>query len=223
MKRKIQIHRIATDDMTHILERKDKSLIYWKHSYIPRGIEENGWSFHHLYGTVSKDVEPCLKGDWLIRNNKLFQKNHDLECNSRKIVVTTNELIIGTTEITHPTQDNSSNIYLSKFENSFVIEYCNSGGIDEALIECGDFCSNCGEEHCDKLQCRGYKDTFQYEYNIDNTIAIYPLEEKIYTTEEVKELCTSAYLTGHDDGQGTMAGPIMIDSFSAETWIKENL
>jgi hypothetical protein len=36
-------------------------------------------------------------------------------------------------------------------------------------------------------------------------------------------LCRDAYLTGHDDGQNTVSGPIMEDSCSAEEWIKENL
>jgi hypothetical protein len=142
---------------------------------------------------------------------------------------------------------------VAKIPQSFIKEYCDKGGIDKVMVEYErDYenrtCESCNlfDEVCElKLEkkcCTATKDIenhgdywisrmdeeedseiYKLKLNSDNTINISLIEEKMYSREEVEELCRDAYLTGHDDGQNTVSGPIMEDSCSAEEWIKENL
>ena len=76
----------------------------------------------------------------------------------------------------------------------FIEEYCKAGGIDEVLVEYKEYikCTNCNltEEDC---ECNvSYTQDLigidRVKLNPDNTIIIHPVEEKIYSLDDIKQI-----------------------------------
>jgi hypothetical protein len=198
-------------------------------------IEERGYIPQHLYFTIDEDIK---EGDYIITSHtedkdkkprlckvnslKLAKTKTTLNVkglayedtvflkDSRKIVVTTDKLIIGTSKDIHPTQDNSSNIYLPQPSQAFIEKYCKEGGIDEVLIEYvySKCINNCNGDNCENLDCICLQVP---KVDSHNTVTIHSIKNN-YSREEVIKLCKSMF----NEKFGT-------DWNGFDKWINKNL
>ena len=192
----VNIVMLPTKDGTNIFEH-DK-LTY----HIFSGLKFLDVEYQHLY-IITDDVPK--EGDWCyypkyVDPIRLFDQS--ITNTPFKVVATTARLIIGTTEDTHPTQDNGSNIYLPQIPERLSEKYCKAGGFDEVIIEFDNRC--CGR--CDGVNDLCYTDltcvTHKHQgceicfgesgdvikiYK-NNLIAFQLLKEKVYSSDEVQKL-----------------------------------
>lgn len=244
MKIEIQIHRIATDDKTQIgCDRWNRSTPRFREK--PLFQSGDTWKAQHLYATVSQDIEPIKEGDWCLYNKNHNSKNPVWElfqCGKieseemhpisrgklllwlRKIVVTTNEKL--TVQIVEDmgTAKGYTNKSITPFEQSFIKEYCDKGGIDKAMVDyivyhgiktsVAEINAISGD---DSMDWRGLGDLRDYKLklNSNNTITIYPLVEKMYSRTEILALIESYRTFAWSRG-------LSIHLFKDE-WIKDNL
>jgi hypothetical protein len=236
MKKEVQIHRIETRDSSNILTTTMGAFKYSEIRFKP----DVNFNAFHLYATISQNIESIKVGDWTYDtlNNCIEQAEKStvdminagmLHNDNRKIIATTDKKL----KIWVPCKDcakigkhvgcnlcKTNN--LPQFQQSFIKEYCDKGDIDKALVEYhfeGERCSLCGfdkqsgecinRKECPEMYVGG---ELKIKLNSDNTITIYPLEEKMYSVDEILE----------------RIGPVMSrnrnhDSFSIMNWIKENL
>lgn len=200
-----------------------------KHGFIKLGFYEP----QHIYVTVSQDVESIEEGDWCICYNRIERNpqlvhwsNKGTQCRApfykrEKIIATTDPKLkldcscLGMQDKvkcdwkcrTH------KDYMLPQLQQSFLKEYvANPNG--EYEVECGEYCTYCGQEFCDNKNCRGHSDVFEYDLNQDNTVNITIVEEKMYSREEVitliKKYRSDDFVYGKEHKM-------------FKDWIKENL
>jgi len=200
MKQLVKVHMLPTEDKTDILSVTMGKLTELR--YIPLLIKEELSpedykikSYQHLYFTSDEKIK---KGDYAYDefNKVVFKSGSDNPGASRKIVATTDKSLKLKSKCDC---SESESIYcgklkteglcqqlLSQIPQSFIEDYCKAGGIDEVLLECGEYCEYCGEEYCDNLRCKGYKDIFQYALDQNNCVIIHPVKPKLYTREHMR-------------------------------------
>jgi hypothetical protein len=69
---------------------------------------------------------------------------------------------------------------VQEIDDEFLVWFIENSNCEEINIETIMECDNCGREHCDNLQCRGYKDSPYYKI-------IIPKEELNYNVKQVKK------------------------------------
>jgi len=139
MKKEIKIHRIETRDSSNILTTTMGAFKYSEIRFKP----DVNFNAHHLYATVSQEVEPIKEGDWYYNNigNRIYKCNDSqlYEGDSRKIIATTDKKLTVTKSATGYTETRSRTFTSTKpitgVQQSFIKEYCDKGGIDKALVE----------------------------------------------------------------------------------------
>ena len=191
MKKEIQIHRIETRDSSNILTTTMGAFKYSEIRFKP----DVNFNAHHLYATVSQEIEPIKVGDrcYHPETNSIRQVCSDAEVHKytkvereictvsaanlyhRKIIATTDKKLTVTKSATGYTETRSRTFTSTKpitgVQQSFIKEYCDKGGIDKALVEYDRLVM----AHEPFRGTQGY----QLKLNSDNTITIYPLEEKV--------------------------------------------
>jgi hypothetical protein len=168
------------------------------------------------------------EGDWFINTGsgghptpKVYQANSE---NSktfkefgphpeiRKIIATTDPKIIGKSKITETKNVIRHSIFPS-IPQSFIEEYCKVGGIDEVLVEVEKQFDDAPEGAEQPIICMGYEP----KLNPDNTIIIHPVEEKMYSRDEVEKLIKRFYYKDLADVVNSDLGN------GIDKWIEENL
>ena len=167
------------------------------------------WTPQHLYITTDEEIK---EGDWVIQQfkgedadvcqitNGEYEIAPDIQ---RKIIATTDPKLFVKIE----GQKNLEGS-LPQIHQSFIEEYCKAGGIDEVLIEYEEFSLNGGG--------RPNATVLEPKLNPDNTIIIHPVEEKMYSREEVIQV-----IKGFDGAR--FAAEHMEKGFDTDKWIEENL
>ena len=230
---KAKVHRLPTEGDSHILYRdSDDKLIY--HSRLQNNKGFVHLKTYHLYFTTDEEIK---EGDWFINTGsgghptpKVYQANSE---NSkafkefgpypeiRKIIATTDPKLTikydnGVRNVNWRI-DSIKEIPLPQPPQSFIEEYCKAGGIDEVLVE--------GNEIRFPLKERMGIEEYEFipKLNPDNTIIIHPVEEKMYSREEIVRLMINAISFGN--------GLLQVDSESQakrrdkqiNKWIEDNL
>lgn len=201
MKVEARIQRVQTNDAHlgwHVPIFRDsldgKTLVY--NAKGNPDIVYNDCPYFHLYVTT-KDI--IKDGDWYLATM------HDVDgttlepqrwsvgtkpCAEQplgsKIIATTDRLIIGWGEDTHPTQDNGQPIYLPSINSTFIREYCLAGGIDKVMVKYVEQLTGHSDEGS---KYHTIKTGYTYpKVTSKNEITIYKVEEKLYTRDEVVTL-----------------------------------
>jgi hypothetical protein len=184
----------------------------------------------------SKDIHPqniyitsdekIKEGDWYYTNrfgigiakNEGDSKIERTTKSYKKIILTTDQDLIkdGVQAIT----------------DEFLEWFVNNPSCEKVDIEKQMLCDYCGQEHCDNLRCRGYKDSPYYEIIIPKeepkqetleeavnafkktnvyTNEIKQKQERMYSEEEVEVIAKDAYTMGRNN--------ILIGVFNR--WIKQ--
>ena len=188
----------------------------------------------HLYAVVSQDVEPIKESDWFLNEMKsLFKADANYIANSAKENMSAHRKIIATTDpklriktgepymsqdlmkiIVHPDKK------IPQLQQSFLKEFvANPDGKWEVEYEEIIRCYNCNklEEDCinTSTNCIGYfEGNDKLKLNQDNTVNITPVEEKMYTREEIIAFALKAWNQGERQH---------LNHMFFNDWIKENL
>ena len=211
-----RVHRLATD-------RSYLTVSGGKLSYDGVDYAESGFiKPQHLYVTTDEEIKEgdlCYdkeaKPGWNgIENiSKCLRTDKDGYWNKRckKIIATTDPKLV------HVKQKMPSGEVLSgvfEIPQSFIEEYCKAGGIDEVLVEYESFRKE-GEGGFDELGnvvvC-SWLERIPKTYP-NNCIIIHPIEEKMYSREEV----------GRKIKEFVMEYAYEWTAEDIEEWIKENL
>ena len=184
----------------------------------------DGMQCNHLYFINEEEIK---EGDWFIFKGKQYQMNGN---NTSKLNMSLHFKIIATTDtelrsdglIKDPDNPDHNLIIrkgLPQPSQAFIEEYCRKGGIEEVYVEyeeeitvfdnLNEVRSPISTEDYISTVCK----TLKLKVDSHNTITIHPIKEKLYTIDEVAELCAKAYWDGNLN-----TGDII-----PEDWIKENL
>lgn len=148
----------------------------------------------HLYITSDDEIK---EGDWVYKKDvKGFIYKHKATKNlwysdERKIIATTDKSL-KTREYTEEEQDRAHftslpTLTLPQPSKAFIEKYCKVGGIDEVIVEFIEWCENCGESNCDKLQCKQHEDILTLKTNSHNQVTIHPIKYN-WTKEEIEKI-----------------------------------
>ena len=185
-------------------------------------LKGNNETSHHLYFINGEEIK---EGDWAISHGKViqwakdFKENFEIDLNwhkeDKKIIATTDPGLKILNGKPYMSQDLVKVwIYpekrLPQPSQAFIEKYCKVGGIDEVDVEYVKQ-KTCKSPHCDDL-CDACEEPI-LKVDSHNIITIHSIKEKLYTIEEVAELCAKAYWDGNLN-----TGDII-----PEDWIKENL
>lgn len=208
-----------------MLPTEDKSGTIWKtpsgqliHTHVS-GKYKNKYTPQHLYIVSDDEIE---EGDWcLTLNSKSVIKANrpllDLIEEGDKMVGRNHKKIIATTDISLIVSD-PNNLYdprsktgyephsLPQIPDWFINNYCANNGIDEVEVNYETFIFYDDEQIITFL-----------EVDSQNEVVLNEIEEKLYTREEVINLCRRAYSEGNCWGKGYN------NALSKSQWIKENL
>ena len=171
----------------------------------------------HLYITSDEEINNC----WILNPNK--PELSPMHCH------TTSGLIQGCRKII---ASSDKSLGLPQIPQSFVKEFCEKGGIDKVMVEYDVLSStkavliNFGSN--DPIKDLSESTPFETKLKlIANTIIITPIEEKMYSREEVisKIREFSEWADNHIDHDGIMNACCSIGGadWDEEEWIKENL
>jgi hypothetical protein len=223
---KAKVHRLPTEDKSQIglCKHSERQGIF----YGETPTIEDSLINQHLYITTDEEIKegdlcydksakPGWNGIEGISKCLRTDKNGYWNKNCRKIIATTDPKL---NEVNDKNKVDESwfRPFIPKIPQSFIEEYCKSGGIDEVLVEM-ERMSNKGEWKDVLLPSEwGDHNPTRPKLNPDNTIIIHPVEEKMCSKEEVESLCRNAHLLGMKEALPGYPKPETIDK-----WIEENL
>lgn len=218
MKKKINIVMLPTEDTKSKVWRNNSTdnLFYFEKT--PMVVIRNTYTPQHLYFLSDEEIKV---GDYVIDDTGLFGpvEREDVLINPKKIIATTDESLFTLADCPVRGANSSVKYVLPRPANEFLKKYCESGGIDECLVEYEDISYPNLEEEIP--QPKKYKlKVVPY-----NTINVSFIEEKMYSREEVENLIRNAVAESHDwSGENNNIHSIgIIEKRFLNDWIKENL
>ena len=261
MKNKAKVHRLPTEDYTSVVVSNKGELEYTygeqingyqKHLYITTDeeIKEGDWFINT--GSGGHPTPKVYQANF--ENSKAF-KEFGPYPEIRKIIATTDPKL---NEVNNKDKVDESwfRPLIPKIPQSFIEEYCKAGGIDEVLVEyTGGRWDYKRYDPWKSIETNGKIDytwvegvayesikhlpknkirQLPIEPKLDNNcIIIHPVEEKMYSLEEVKTKCKEAFHAGAKHQlEWSKANPITLDtgetirivnSPDRDKWIEENL
>ena len=228
---KTKIHRLPTEKGLIYKYKPDGKLYY--NTFFPNREVPQGQNTEpqHLYITTDEEIK---EGDWFINTGsgghptpKVYQANSE---NSkafkefgpypeiRKIIATTDPKLTVERYISgiDAYGEDSSVITrkvpfnIPQIPQLFIEAYCKAGGIDEVLVEMKFSHST--------LDCH----VFVPKLNPDNTIIIHPVEEKMYSREEIPSLVVDL-CRQYQDYKRYNALDFHVNKEDMKKWIEEKL
>ena len=188
MKKKAKVHRLGTDDDNPVsvpFLSNDKDVIYTHKAggEFRKLIKIGHFKPQHLYITTDEEIK---EGDWCIclDFNRVFHASGEVGrekfLNSRKIIATTDPKL---NEINNKNKIDELwfRPLVPKIPQSFMEEYCKAGGIEDVLVE---YTTKLVEGTDLGNDCH-YVKPDKPKLNPDYTIIIHPVEEKMYSGEEI--------------------------------------
>lgn len=229
---------LPTDKATRVfLSNIDNKILLMNEARTIPFNQNNTLTGQHLYITSNEEIE---EGDWYIYTDLLNRKSLH-----RALPSTTNELgnkkkIIATTDRNLGLSgycddgiplDNKGNMFkpLPKPSNEFLKKFCKEGGIWEVMVEYDEDYEMVSYE-------TGEAPIFFNKIKVapDNTITIHPVEERMYSKEEVMELMEKSWDMSLEvnrnisnyyySSNGSNSKPTGFNNFvSAKDWMKKQL
>jgi hypothetical protein len=189
-KKRCKVVMLPTDKAQDSIVDCSNRLQYFKGFFTQEYLKSQGKSSHYLYITSDDKIE---EGDWYIVLADEELHKHQGKSTSfvggKKIIATTD-----------------SKLKLPQIPQSFIEEYCRKGGIDEVDVE-----YDRPRSYCPPLP------PLEPEVNSDNTINIHPIEEKMYTREEVEAIAAKFLLLGFGKSAEGRNAEILCES----RWLEE--
>jgi hypothetical protein len=209
MKHKIKVVMLPTEDKTHIvLRNSDNKLIYYKNLVCNK--EFVHLKGQHLYVTVSQDVEPIKEGETYVRDDgRLITRGNTLTAKGRKVIATTDpKLKLNCTCM--GMKDKVKCNWMCKTHKDYMLPQLQQSFLKEFVANPDGKWVVDYYADWDDLQYNEFGEYAPYKLklNQDNTVNITSVEEKMYSTGEVRELCKKAYRERYK---------------TLDDWIKENL
>jgi hypothetical protein len=175
MKKKANVHRLPTEE-SRLLRDDDGRMYYYHKNQTGGGII----TAFHLYITTDEEIK---EGDWVHHKEYGIRHyvNKDLTPEAykskgwKKIIATTDSNLF----VTIGEYYNAYNKELPQIPQSFIEEYCKAGGIDDVLVE---------------YVLNPTRHTHLKPRTINNTIIIHPVEEKMYSREDIMNALHKAEL-----------------------------
>jgi hypothetical protein len=198
---KAKVHRLPTKEKgAWICKRKSDGYL----EYVGKGYgnaQNSAWTDLHLYITTDEEIK---EGDWVHHKEYGIRHyvNKDLTPEAykskgwKKIIATTDPKL-NSNQIEPYDTSKPYGIEFPQIPQDFIKAYCEQGGIDEVLVE---------------YVLNPTRHTHLKPRTINNTIIIHPVEEKMYSREEVKLLVTMALQWN---------GRLTVEFI--DKWIEENL
>ena len=119
--------------------------------------DDNSFTNQHIYITNDEEIK---EGDWFydldtkyIKIKQSWENSH-LDFNGKKIILTDNKDLI---------KDG-----VQAIDDEFLEWFVNNPSCEEVKTYIVKLCTNCGQQHCDNIDCRGYKDETQYLISFPN-------------------------------------------------------
>ena len=188
---------------------------------------------YHFYITTDEEIK---EGDKILSltSNRIYDAPYNMASSDelRKIIATTDPKLMEKSIITE-TSTSIIHSVMPQIPQSFIEEYCKAGGIEDVLVEYEEVRQSCNcpakdgvsavfNHHKNRIYhhegCIVNDFTSKPKLNPDNTIIIHPVEEKMYSRDEVESLCRNAHLLGMKETLPGYPKPETIDK-----WIEENL
>ena len=180
MKKPIKVLMLPTEDKQHAIIKKNTSILLKQ----TINLEYSG-AKQHLYITVSQDIEPIKKGDWIYDTlgGKVVQwydgDNHDKY--DRKIIATTDPKI-------YADYSTPGTTFVPQVQQSFLKEFvANPDG--EFEVEYEEVFRKVKAQQTEPSKKREItfiqSDGYKLKLNQDNTVNITSVEEKMYSRGEV--------------------------------------
>ena len=143
------VHVLPTDKPSTLFKDDFGKLIY----SINMDQEQNHFEPQHLFITSDEENK---QGDWCIYKtgeiiHYLVKLNID---NLKKIILTTDPDLI---------KDG-----VQAIDDDFLEWFVKNPSCEEVKTYIVKLCTNCGQQHCDNIDCRGYKDETQYLISFPN-------------------------------------------------------
>jgi len=229
MKTAVNVHLIPTEGISFLV--KGQILANVGDTDIPN---TGNIQKYHLYFTLLKsnlEISKIKEGDWITDGNKIFQApDIDGFIGFEKIVATTDvSLQCAVDKSPYPME-----IYgLPQIPQSFIqhfVEQYNEGNVIEAVeieleeYEIGSYGLSNGEPTVDvrlKLTSN-FADLDDFELPRKNEVCIVP-NNKMYSRDEVIELCNKAFQVGHERGFSGYPNTENWNKPTFNQWIEENL
>ena len=195
------IHVLPTDNYSPLVHSTNKYGGYFKSEhYSP--MKEMGDSYQNIYITIDEEIK---EGDWVycLTENRVLISNvsySKLDDRFKIILTTDNDLIKNGVQA---------------IDDEFLEWFVKNTSCEEVKTYIVKLCTNCGQQHCDNIDCRGYKDETQYlisfpnnttqriitycdGYEVNTEKIIIPKEEpKQETLEEAAEKLILEYQLGN--------------------------
>lgn len=219
-----RVHMVATDVVHYIgvcikpmSDRKVGNIEYFRS---PMFMSLEYWQPQHLYITTDEEIK---EGDWYLTDNLLVLKVNKLLMglvyaegdhgrqirHCRKIISTTDpKLRFG--NVTGEIETDTS-FPLSQIPQSFIEEYCKAGGIENVRVEC--------EVTFDNKKWLPENRKVQLKTDSNNCIIIHPVEEKMYSNNELFRAFCHTFVDSDGKLELEMV-EILMDRFNK---FKENL
>jgi hypothetical protein len=193
---KAKVHRLYTEGLSPITKGKGEYSHILHYDPEDEFVEDDEEYPIHLYITTDEEIK---KGDWYVLGNLVRQALGNLgkpdEGKFLKIIATTDPSISAYDDGSWDIKNHIQHPYtLPQPSQDFIKSYCESGGIDEVLVEYWEGTVN------------------KPKTDADNCIIIHPVEERIYSEEDMEK----AFYAGHQRATGDGRA---IPSF--DKWIKE--
>jgi hypothetical protein len=207
-RKRVQVHMLPTENKTNIVLFPHHEINILQ-CYSTKGIPQDGIG-QHLYFTT--DTIPKFNHPrYNVNGNRLeVWDADDMECLdlvSVEIIASTDPKLTIECTLNNCLHDGMNGCYGIKPSpqpsQAFIEAYCKQGGIDEALVEY-------------ELNQKRINPPMQLKLNPDNTIIIHPVEEKMYSREEVIAIAKKAADWGYNN-------PLDNEGEITDKWIEENL
>ena len=197
--------------------QKADSMIVSKEMYITSDekIKNGDWVYWTDPEGLTSDINQVISVDeeMIFLSHPEHSETEALPHECRKIIATTDPKLV---KLIAGGGEGNAGVWkmLPQIQQSFIEEYCKAGGIDKVLVEYEEMCidDNCdGSGKCGP--CLITKQVLKTDSN--NCIIIHPVEEEMYSREElIQEL--SDYLLEYRDYPWK-------EGLTLKQWIKENL
>lgn len=209
---------LPTEYITNILEMGAKPIYIPSETTYVHGMSEGG-NFKNLYITSDEEIK---EGDYAFIGNfvtkqltkEYLKKIKGLEYfkEYKKIIATTDKslmLPVPESIAEYPFSHTPKNI--PQIPQQFIEEYVKAGGIEKVLVEL-------------EVDTYGIKEvTLKPLLNQDNTVNIQLIEDKVYTRQEVVELCMLAHDNGWKANTTYTTEHGQNPKYTITNWINENL
>ena len=205
MKKRAKVHLLPTKDKRAVIGlTADEKTLWFAHSGVG-----NSYGNKHLYFTTDDEIKESDWYYWPVTRTVQRLKLTELERELGKSLSQDCKKIIATTDpdLWHSASDKYGQ-GCALIPKSFIEEYCRKGGVDEVDVE---------------YIVTVPKYELELKVNSRNEITIHPVEEKLYTREEVEQMLHDIVNDSHCKPERIVQPNSNKCAEFVLNWIKKNL